>query len=420
MAFITSPNMSLIIPNVSQEFGPAYAQDINSSLGTLDSHNHSPGNGVQITPAGLNINTDLTFLSNNATRLRSARFTLYPNIGAFGATASDVACLLAVGVDLYYIDGSGNQIQITKSGFVNSGAGSISGLSGFPNASASYNGGTGTFVWDQGISQAANMDAATLIIRYPGSYPTPAGNYIALQAPTTLATGYALTFPNTLPGVNNSWMVSTTAGSESWIAADNSTLTVSSNQLIVAPAGITTTQIASATILGSNIAASTITDTNIASATITVDKLAAMTVGQSVGVNGFARSPSCGTYNQSTSGPSDVTNLNITITTSGRPLWLGIVMDSSGNSGIDFTVTTTGSGSGTIYFVETSPSSTTVGAYSYVAQPTAIATATYPGCPLFTILPLAAGTYSFKVQASISAIVSNMLIQNMQLIAYEL
>lgn len=421
MAFITSPNMSLIIPNVSQELGPAYAQDVNSSLGTLDSHNHSPGNGVQITPAGLNINTDLPFLSNNATRLRSARFTLYPNIGAFGATASDVACLLAVGVDLYYIDGSGNQIQITKSGFVNSGAGSISGLSGFPNASASYNGGTGTFVWDQGISQAANMDAATLIIRYPGSYPTPSGNYIALQAPTTLATGYALTYPNTLPSFNNSWLATTTSGSESWLSADNSTLTVSGSNLIVANAGITTTQIASATILGSNIAASTITDTNIASATITVDKQAAMTVSQSVGLNGFARSPTSGPYTQVSGSVTDITNLNVTITTSGRPIWIGLLPDTTGNSGIDAQTTGTNASSATITVVETSPSSTTIFGMSAVFQQTAaVVNFTWPATQYFTIYPAAAGTYSFKAQGSFAGSVSQLIVSQMQLVAYEI
>lgn len=243
MSFITSPNMGLIIPTVLGELGPQYAEDVNGSLSTVDSHNHSPGSGVPITPAGLNISSDLTFQSNNQTNVRSTRFSLFPTMGDFNPSASDINCALDVGGDLYFIDGSGNQIQITKSGFVNSGSGSISGLSGFPNASASYNGLTGTFVWEQGINQAANMDSATLIIRYPGSYPTPTGNYIALQAPAALSTGYALTFPLTLPSFNDSWMVSTTSGSESWISADNSTVQVTGGFLQVVPGGITATQL---------------------------------------------------------------------------------------------------------------------------------------------------------------------------------
>jgi len=72
--FTISPNMSLIIPGVGNELGPTYASDINNSLSIIDGHNHTPGNGVQIPPAGLNINSNLPFLGNSATQLLSANF----------------------------------------------------------------------------------------------------------------------------------------------------------------------------------------------------------------------------------------------------------------------------------------------------------------------------------------------------------
>ena len=82
----TSPNMNLIVPIPSTgvtgtgDVGPGYAQNIsNDLLTTIDTHDHSSGKGVQVTPAGLNINADLSFNNNNANQLRSTRFFSQPS-----------------------------------------------------------------------------------------------------------------------------------------------------------------------------------------------------------------------------------------------------------------------------------------------------------------------------------------------------
>lgn len=187
-----SPNMSLVIPVPGQEPGPDWASDLNASLTILDGHSHSPGSGVQITPAGININADLPFNnSNNATQLRSVRF--FPNLSSLSLPA-DLGCLYEFGVDLYYNDGSGNVVRITQSGSVTGSTGTITGLpSG--TASASYQSISGTFQFQQATSTAANIDAASLIVRYPGSYPTPSGNAIIIEAPSSLASQYSLILP---------------------------------------------------------------------------------------------------------------------------------------------------------------------------------------------------------------------------------
>lgn len=208
-----SPNMNLTIPVTGQEVGPDWANDLNNSLSVVDAHNHAPGSGVLINPNGMNINSDLAFNLNNATLLRSARFS--PQTVALSNPA-DIGCLYEAGVDLYYNDGSGNQIRITQSGSVAGSSGTITGLpSG--TASAAYTAISGTFVFQQATSTAANIDAATYILRYPGSYPTPSGNYIALEAPSSLATGYAFIFPGNLPVSNQSALVSSTAGTLSYL-----------------------------------------------------------------------------------------------------------------------------------------------------------------------------------------------------------
>lgn len=188
-----SPNMNLPVPIVGQELAPTWATDLNNSLNLIDSHNHSANQGVQINPSGININADLPFNGNNAISLRTTRFV--SQLSPIPASGLDIGCLYESGVDLYYNDGAGNQIRITQGGNVAGAAGTITGLpSG--TASASYQSSSGTFVFDQATSTGANIDVASIIIRYPGSYPTPAGNFILLEAPSSLSGGYSLILPS--------------------------------------------------------------------------------------------------------------------------------------------------------------------------------------------------------------------------------
>lgn len=188
----TSPNMGMPIPIVGQDPGPDWANNINASLQIVDSHDHTPGHGVAVPAAGLNINSDLPFHSNNATSLKSDQFSpqgsLLSSIDAVYTSTANGAIN-----DLYYNDSAGNKIQITKNGSLNGTPGSISGLS--PPASASYNGISSSFVWQSGVNTPAFMNSGPLII----------GNNVAnsktvtLQPPGGLAANYSITFPSGTP-----------------------------------------------------------------------------------------------------------------------------------------------------------------------------------------------------------------------------
>jgi hypothetical protein len=71
---IISPNMMMPVPIPGVDPGPDWANNVNACLSIIDGHNHALGTGVQVTPAGLNINTDLPILGNNLTQVRSIRF----------------------------------------------------------------------------------------------------------------------------------------------------------------------------------------------------------------------------------------------------------------------------------------------------------------------------------------------------------
>lgn len=205
---VTSPNMNLPVPTVGVDPGPDWANNLNSCLGAIDSHNHSPGQGVSISPSGLNISSDLPFNNNNATTLRSTRFQAQ---GSNLNLPSDLGCLYVSGVDLFYNDENGNQIRITQSGSIVGTAGSISGLpSG--TASVSYAAGTYTF------QSATNTPGAI------ASGPVSIGNStvgsptVTLAPNNAIASNYSLSLPAALPGstsvltVDNSGNVSYNAG----------------------------------------------------------------------------------------------------------------------------------------------------------------------------------------------------------------
>jgi|SRR6516164_294608 hypothetical protein len=121
----TTPDMLLVLPDVSITAGPQWATLLNTAFTQIDSHDHSLNKGVQITPSGLNISSDLTFNQNNATNMRSLR--LFPN-NTFIPTINDRTCLYALNGELYYIDAAGNNVQITINGTVDV-ANSITALS---------------------------------------------------------------------------------------------------------------------------------------------------------------------------------------------------------------------------------------------------------------------------------------------------
>jgi len=207
-----SPNMGLVIPAVGQDYGPAWANYINASLSTLDGHSHVSGSGVPITPSAISMTSDLSFNSQNATVLRSTR---YVSQGSALATSSDVGCLYVVNGNLYFNYNSSTPVQITTGASVNGSAGTITGLpSG--TAGASFTAISGTFVFTQSTGSGANMDSGTLIVRNPGSYPVPSGNYVAIQAPASFTSaGYSITLPSGVPSVSASPLLMDTAGNVS-------------------------------------------------------------------------------------------------------------------------------------------------------------------------------------------------------------
>lgn len=276
--------MGLTAPGVGTEIGPNWAQEINGDLSILDSHNHSSGQGVQISPPGMNINTDLPFNSNNATLLRTIRFISQASI--ITPAVPDIGCVYVVGDNLWYNSyTSGNHVQITNGSSVNA---TSSGIAN-GNASAAFSGPGGILqVYSNSSTPIPGAIASGPIEISPTSSATYA---TTIQAYSSLAASYTLTLPTAIAGVAGSIMQSDGSGNLSYTVADGTTITNS----------------------GGVLAAGVMQTANYAANSVTRPKLAA--VGQQI-------SASCGNFSTSSTSLVNVTNLTNTITTSGRPVMI--------------------------------------------------------------------------------------------------
>jgi len=381
MPFTLSPNMNLPIPTVGQEPGPDYASDVNASLTLVDLHDHASGSGVQITPAGLNISSDLGFISNNATALRSVRFT--PQ-GAVLSLPADLGCLYEVNDDLYYNDGVGNQIRITQSGGVAGTPGSIANL--VPPASASYVSADSTFVWESDANIPANMDAASYIFRNL----TLNSFGVTVSPPNALAANYSLVLPS-VPLVKNIVTLDASGNFGSALNVDGTSLEWSGDTLSIKNDGVTTAKIS---------------DQNVTFAKV----LTRAVPGATAGVGQVAVTPGSGNFTTTSGAYVNVTNLSISITTIGGPVRLYIVSDPAATVSAD--IGSTASDIAEVRFLR--DGSVDCGSYKVFSGSAALQI----GATLEAIDVPAAGAHSYNVQLRGGA--SGVALRYYRFVAYEM
>lgn len=211
---VISPNMFMPVPVVGTDPGPDWATNINASLSIIDSHNHTTGQGVPITPQGININTDLPMNGNNLITARSVRFS--PQSGTI-VGASDLGCLYENGVDLYYIDGAGNQVRITQGGSVTGATGTITGL---PSGTASAAFAGSTFTFQSATNTPATLNVGTVVL----GQTVASGKNVTIAASGSQASNYNLTLPIALPAAQSA-VISDASGNLGFIGIQNTTYT---------------------------------------------------------------------------------------------------------------------------------------------------------------------------------------------------
>lgn len=258
---IISTNMQLPIPVVGSTLGPQYAVDVNNCLSLVDVHDHSSGKGVQITPDGLNINSDLSLNSNNLTMVRAVSFDT--RVSAI----ADLYSAYAVGDDLYYTDGAGNQIAITQNGSIAGATGNISNL--VSPAYVSYDVVGSTFVFGSTATLSANLDAASYKMRNI----SPNSTYALTLQPPTISADFSITLPQ-LPASKKILTMGNTGNIVADYDTDNTTIEVSSNNLQVKDLGISTAKLAAGAVTNAKLASNAVLNVNVdAAAAIAYSKI---------------------------------------------------------------------------------------------------------------------------------------------------
>jgi hypothetical protein len=395
MAFTTTPNMSLQVPVVGGEPGPLYATDVNNSLTTIDGHTHAVGSGVLITPAAINLISDLPFLDNNATQLRSVRFTsqLTPL-----SLPSDIGCIYVSGVDLYYNDVSGNQIRITQTGSV---AGPFGTITGLPSGTASASYATGVFTFQSATNTAANIDAGSYVFR--NSSPSSFG--LTLQPPT-IGADYSVTLPppNSLgqTGVLT-YDVSNNIGIITYDGVGQGMTSVGANAIGV-----------SMTATGANAIAASMTATGADSIATTMDATGATTIlnkatraesSPTGGVGNIVNSGAIPAFSTSSTSFVTVPGSGLVITNSGRPIML--MLTASPNAGGSFV-------GGTDGYVEIM-NNTTGTSFIWQVFPNGTQFATS-----FVTIDAGAGVGTYSYSVLMAAIVGSITLTNAILWAHEI
>jgi hypothetical protein len=371
--------MGLTIPTASQTPGPDYANEVNDDLTLVAEHDHTTGKGVKVPAAGLDINADLPFGSNDATELRSARFT---EQSAPLDAGTDVGCLSDVEGDLYWNNGDGVPVKITDGTGLNASAiGGFTGLSGTTGA-ATYASGPGSFEFTSSPGVPATVKIGPLVSE------NAAGRQITISPPA--GTGnYGLTLPTALPASDKILQVSSTGVIKDSLDVDNSSLEISSSTMRVKAGGVTNAMLAA---LGQQISSSSSNSTSTTSNT-----------------------------------PATLSPLTVTITGTGRPIFVGCISENGisplNASGWQVQASGSGDANAAAEIAVTGSATTTIAPFNFRFRAPAAGFQSWPPSAIGTIyIPSGAGTYTFTVKGQISGsdAASQLYALYMQLIAYEL
>lgn len=380
--FTIDPNMGFPNPTPGIDPGPDYANNLQASLTTIGLHDHSPGKGVLITPNGMNINADLLMNQNNLTLVKTINFD--PQLASLPGVSPNLGALYVAGNELYYNDEVGNVVPITLNGSVNSGAGSISGLpSG--TASASFSG--GTFVWRASTNTGANMDFASAIFRNN----TALSKGLTLAPPNAMAADYTVVLPppNSL-------------GFTAFLVMDTSNNITQSVNIVKG-----------------------LTNANIANQTITQVLLAPKPNAGTTAAAGQIATSAVTTVTSAGTSYTVMTGLSVTITTTGRPVYVGLIADSS-----------TSTSDASYFYVGNSTAPNATGRNGQVAilnaatiissiqvGPQEAVNVVCPSIPpsSFNCLDFpVAGTYTYSIQALVNTAGLFLTFNRVRLIAYEI
>lgn len=118
----TTPNMALVLPVVGVQIDPTWAQNLITALtDRVDTHDHTPGNGVLVPTNGLIIDNDLQINHFNLLTVKSVSLDNQLSSPPL-ALDNPARLLVAYGENLWWQINASTAVQITSGGNLNTGA----------------------------------------------------------------------------------------------------------------------------------------------------------------------------------------------------------------------------------------------------------------------------------------------------------
>lgn len=221
----TLPNMSLVTPLVAGDSG-IWGTELNTALGLVDAHDHSPGKGVLVPVSGLNINTDLSLGGTHA--LANALACDFTPV-ASSSVSSYAGALWVNSADneLYWRTTSGTNVKLTAGTSINTTlVGGIVGDYTSVGAQVAYDNANLRYTFKEASATGwARMAHGDMRL-----YPTSGTGavFVGQACPGGIGSSYTMTWPTALPGAGAIVQVDNTGAiSFSNALASNQNLTLS-------------------------------------------------------------------------------------------------------------------------------------------------------------------------------------------------
>lgn len=235
-------SLGITLPTVGVSTGPGWATSLNTALTTIIATLEA-----KVTPAGLDINADLSFTSGaTAYRAKDVKAVSFTNQDS-ALSAGTYACTLFTSDsdgELYWNDNAGRQVQVTSNGEVNvSTTGGVTG-SGYGSTSVEIN-------WDSANTQykmrsGSGADDYADVLCRDLKLNDGSNNELIVSAPS-LVSSYTLTLPDAVPAASNSLLEMDISGNVTTTKTPSVTSVTTSDAIV---AGTTLSVGTNATVTG--------------------------------------------------------------------------------------------------------------------------------------------------------------------------
>jgi hypothetical protein len=226
--------MGLIKPDPDGSVG-TWDTELNQTIDIADSHDHTPGNGVLVPVAGLDIDADLAMATFAITQIKAAALAAVLTTQVTGY----VRCLFTNSADneLYWRTSGGVNVQLTSGASLNAALlGGITGA-GYGTAGVELNYVSGSTLYNflRAANHRAFIDSSDIRL-----FQSTAGitNAVKLRSPNALAASYDWIFPAALPASTQLLQLSSTGQVVASNSGLNSVALTSGEHVTVAGTGL--------------------------------------------------------------------------------------------------------------------------------------------------------------------------------------